>query len=285
MKIITIIISVFFAIVFASCEDVIQVKLDEGEPILTIDAFINNMRTQQKVRLTYTSGYFSQKANNGVTGATVQLKDLTTGKEYLFKDLANGNYVYDIIGTDTLGRVGHSYELTVTNQSNVFKARSHLNRTTKVDTIISEFKEASFGSTAGYETFFVAKDSVGNTPDFYWIKTFINRKFLNKGNEIKVSYDAAFGPGYDGEEFIIPIASIGTFKQFDTCRVELHSINLDTYNFLLQVQQQVTNGGLFATNPENIRTNITNTNNTKTKVVGWFCMSAVEFNEKVIKGK
>jgi hypothetical protein len=45
---------------------VIQVKLDEGDPIITIDAFINDMRSQQKVRLTYTNGYFSQKPNSPV---------------------------------------------------------------------------------------------------------------------------------------------------------------------------------------------------------------------------
>ena len=52
-------------------------------------------------------------------------------------------------------------------------------------------------------------------------------------------------------------------------------------NFLLQVQQQTTNSGLFATNPENVRTNIQNASNTKTKVVGWFCMSSVGFKEAV----
>jgi hypothetical protein len=66
------------------------------------------------------------------------------------------------------------------------------------------------------------------------------------------------------------------------CRVEIHSINLETYNFLTQVQTQTTNSGLFATSPENVKTNITNTTNNKTKVVGWFCMSAVGFRERVV---
>ena len=48
---------------FTSCEDVIQVKLDEGDPIVTIDAFVNDMRSTQKIRLTYTDDYFSQKPN------------------------------------------------------------------------------------------------------------------------------------------------------------------------------------------------------------------------------
>jgi hypothetical protein len=38
--------------------------------------------------------------------------------------------------------------------------------------------------------------------------------------------------------------------------VEIHSINLETYNFLTQVQTQTTNSGLFATSPENVKTNI-----------------------------
>ena len=74
------------AIGFASCEDVIQVKLDEGEPMVTVDAFINDMRSQQKVRLTYTDGYFSQKPNDPITGASVQIRDLTSGVDYIFAD-------------------------------------------------------------------------------------------------------------------------------------------------------------------------------------------------------
>jgi len=286
MKIIKLFISILAIISFTSCEDVIQVDLDEGAPIITVDAFVNDMRTQQKVRLTYTSGYFSQTSNTPITGATVHVKDLTSGVDYIFVDSNNGNYVYDINATDTLGRVGHQYELTVTHQGDIYKSSCRLNRTAQVDSLVAIYKDAgSFGGDAGYKFAFLGFDIPGDTMDYYWIKSYRNGVFFNKGGQMNIAADAAFGQGADGFPFITPIAEGITpmgevFNKYDVCRVEIHSINVDTWNFLYQIQTQTTNSGLFATSPENVKSNITATNNTN-KVVGWFCMSAVGFKEGV----
>ena len=42
-------LSLFF---FSSCEDVVQIKLDEGSELIVIDAFINDLRIDQKIRIT-----------------------------------------------------------------------------------------------------------------------------------------------------------------------------------------------------------------------------------------
>jgi hypothetical protein len=288
MKSIKIVLFILVVIGFTSCEDVIQVKLDQGDPIITIDAFVNDMRSQQKVRLTFTNGYFSQTPNSPVTGATVKVKDLTSGLEYNFTDNNDGNYVFNINSTDTLGRVGHNYELTVTHSGNVFTSTSRMNRTAQVDSIISEFKEGGgFADTdPGYDMSFLGFDIPGDTIDYYWIKSYRNGVFFNKGGDINICADGAFGNGADGFPFIPPIAQGITpfgerFQKNDVCRVEIHSINLPTYNFLTQVQTQTTNTGLFATSPENVKTNIKSSSE-KIKVVGWFCMSAVGFRERIV---
>jgi hypothetical protein len=288
MKSIKIVLFILVVIGFTSCEDVIQVKLDQGDPIITIDAFLNDMRSQQKVRLTFTNGYFSQTPNSPVTGATVKVKDLTSGLEYNFTDNNDGNYVFNLNTTDTLGRVGHNYELTVTHSGNVFTSTSRMNRTAQVDSIISEFNEGGgFGDTdPGYDMSFLGFDIPGDTIDYYWIKSYRNGVFFNKGGDINICADGAFGNGADGFPFIPPIAQGITpfgerFQKNDICRVEIHSINLPTYNFLTQVQTQTTNTGLFATSPENVKTNIKSSSE-KIKVVGWFCMSAVGFRERIV---
>lgn len=272
---------------FTSCEDVIQVKLDKGEPIVTIDAFINDMRSQQKVRLTYTDGYFSQKTNAPIVGATVVLKDLTNGQVYNFTDNTDGNYVFNLTSTDTLGRVGNEYEITVTHQGNVYTSSTALNRTAQIDSLHVEYREpGGFGGDEGYIFSFHGQDPTGDIPDFYWVKSYRNGVFFNKGSEINVAWDGANGTGADGLYFIPPISQAVTpsgevFQKFDVCRVEIHSINRDTYDFFLQVQRQTTNYGLFATTPENVKTNLKCTTSDKIKVVGWFSMSAVGSMEKV----
>ncbi|MBI3520093.1 MAG: DUF4249 domain-containing protein [Bacteroidetes bacterium] len=288
MKTIKLIICLLTVISFVSCEDVIQVKLDQGEPMVTVDAFVNDMRSQQKIRLTYTDGYFSQKPNEPITGASVHIKDLTSGLDYAFTDNTNGDYVLDLATTDTMGRVGHEYELTIVHQGTTFKASSRMNRTTKVDSLIAEYKEGGGlgGGKEGYKFSFLGFDPPGDTVDYYWIKSYRNGVFFNKGGEINICANGAYGQGADGFPFITPIAQAVTpfgevFNKYDVCRVEIHSIDLLTYNFLTQVQTQTTNSGLFATSPENVKTNIKNVTGDKVRVVGWFCMSAVGFKEGV----
>src|SRR6478609_144855 len=134
MKIFKLVLAFITVLSFTSCEDVIQVKLDQGTPLLTVDAFVNDMRKPQTVRLTYTDNYFSQKPNDPVTNATVVLRDVTSGELFNFSDVnGNGNYTYNLATTDTLGRIGHDYELTVTHQGNVFRSYSRMNRTAQVD--------------------------------------------------------------------------------------------------------------------------------------------------------
>lgn len=290
MKTLKLFFTLLTVVTLTSCEDVVQVKLDKGEPIVTVDAFINDLRSTQKVRLTYTDSYFSQTSNAPITGATVELKDLTSGANYVFTDNTDGNYVFNLTAADTIGRVGHTYQLKVTQGSNVFTSTSKLNRTTKVDSLISEFTEpGSFGGgEEGYKLSFLGFDIPGDTMDYYWVKSYRNGVLFNKGGDINICVNGAYGAGADGFPFIPPIAESITpfdevFKLNDVCRVEIHSINIDTYNFLTQVRTQTTNSGLFATNPENIKTNIINTTNSKVKVVGWFCMSAVGYKEEVAK--
>lgn len=281
--------SVFaLVLLFTSCEDVVQVKLDKGEPTITIDAFVNDMRTSQKIRLTYTDGYFSQKPNDPITGASVVLKDVTNGVTFNFVDGNNGDYIFNVQSTDTIGRVNHEYELTVTHQGNVYTSATKLNRTTSVDSIDVKFQEAgAFGGKEGYKCSFFGRDPQGEISDYYWIKSYRNSVFFNKGGDINIAENGANGAGSDGLFFIPPIAEGITpfgevFKKYDVCRVEVHSISKETYDFMQQVQSQTTNSGLFATTPENVKSNIKCQTSDKIKVVGWFSMSAVGYREKVV---
>lgn len=273
---------------FTSCEDVIQVKLDKGNPLVTVDAFVNNMRSEQKIRLTYTNDYFAKTKNDPVIGATVVVKDLTNGVSYNFTDKSNGDYVFTNNPTDTIARVNHSYELTINFKGVNYTAISKVNRTTSVDSIDVVYKEAgAFGGEAGYKCAFLGFDPTGKDADYYWIKSFRNNVMFNKGQEINLACDGAYSNAADGFPFIPPIAESITpggefFEKFDVVRVEIHSISEQTWNFLFQVQSQTTNSGLFATTPENIKSNVTSSD-ANVKVVGWFSMSAVGYREKIVQ--
>lgn len=271
----------------ASCEDVIQVKLDKGESIVTVDAFVNDLRQQQNIRLTYTDGYFSQKPNQGIAGATVKITDLNSGQLFNFADQGNGNYTLPVNAGDTIGRIGHQYKLEVTHQGVLYSSTILMKRTTTVDSIdVKKNDSTGFNPKKGYKCAFLGHDPAGDTVDYYWVKSFRNGVFFGKGGEINICENAGGGPGTDGLFFIPPVAEGITpfgevFQLSDVCRVEIHSITKETFDFLTQVQTQTTNSGLFATTPENVKSNITASGNVK--VVGWFSMSAVKFREKIVQ--
>jgi hypothetical protein len=281
------IILLITAMAFTSCEEVIQVKLDQGSKLLVVDAFVNDLRTYQTVRLTNTDSYFSGQNPPPVTNATVMLKDLTANKTYTFFNNNNGDYLYPITVADTIAFVDHSYELNIIYEGNAYTSYARQKRSTQVDSISSNFKPKNSFTEEGYYCKFWAFDQPGPEPDYYWIKAYRNGNFYNKGNQINLAFDGAYSAGADGFIFIPPISEAITpfgerYELNDICRVEVHSISKETYFFLLQVITQTTNSGMFATTPENVRTNI-NSPEGATKAIGWFNMATVGFLEKTVQ--
>lgn len=267
-------------VAMTSCEDPVQVKLDEGSKLLVVDAFITDQRTPQIVRLTNSDSYFSGKNPPVVTGANVLLRDLTNGLNYNFTDAGNGNYIYTLASTDTIGYVGHNYKLEVNYNGALYTSTALQKRTSVIDSIAVRFEPKSDFFKEGYYCTMWALDVPGPEPDYYWIKSYRNDSLFNKGSEINIAIDAANGSGADGLFFIPPIAQGITpfgevFHVNDKCKVEIHSVSKECYYFLRQVITQTTNSGLFATTPENVRTNINTPSGAKTQAVGWFNMASV----------
>lgn len=275
-------------LLITSCEDVIQIKLDEGSKLLVVDAFINDLRVDQRVRLTYTDSYFSNQNPPPVTNASVVLKDITANKVYTFQNNNNGDYVYNLIPTDTISYTNHTYRLEVIYNGDTYTAVGTQNRTTKIDSIQVEYKEKSAFQQAGYFCTMWAFDIPGPINDYYWIKAFRNDTLFTQGSQINIAINAANGAGADGLIFTPPIAGGITpfgqvYKLNDKCRVEIHSLSQETYSFLQQVISQTTNSGLFAATPENVKTNIVSPTNAKTKSIGWFNIASVNSLEKTVK--
>ncbi len=267
-----------------SCEDIIKVEVKKGETLLVVDAFLNNNLSTQTVRLTNTADYFSNAHTPPVLGALVILTDLTALKTFTFTPDGNGNYNYIPLASDSLAQIGHTYRLDVVYNGINYMALSKLNRTTTIDTILFEKQKTGLEDTTKepkkYFPYLVARDASG-AEDFYWIKTYKNGVFYNGSSEINVCQDAG-GPGTDGIYFIPPNAFFFLTpdreapEKGDALSIEIYSINKDTYDFILQMQIQMNNAqsGLFATAPENVRSNIENVTGSGMKAIGWFNIGA-----------
>ena len=278
-------------LLFSACENVVQIKLDKGSTLLVVDAFINDLRTTQKVRLTTTDDYFSGQNPPFVSGATVVLKDLTNNKIYNFSDKSNGDYTYSLTTSDTIGYVGHAYKLEETYNGNLYTSTVNQGSTAKLDSISAVYEDGSsiFAPKAGYYSVLWARDLPGPVSDYYWIRSSKNNVPYSKASEINLAIDGTNGsvPSNDTLLFTPPVINSLVPRDEvldigDTLSVEIHTISRETYYFLIQVINQTNNSGLFATTPENVRTNIVSPDGA-TKGIGWFSVSAVRAGGKRVK--
>lgn len=278
-------------ILSVSCEDVVQIKLDEGSKLYVIDAFVNDLRKTQVIRVTTNDTYFSNRQAPPVENASVILKDLTANRQFVFSYKGGGNYEYEIQAADTLARINHQYELNVTIDGETYTSLTIQKRTAVIDSISYElFTGGGFGPAPEQPFYFCtlwAKDKVDNNADYYWIKTFRNDSLLFSSSDINISIDGTNATVNNVPADSLPFTPPATFIGFKTyppqssCGVEIHSISPETYNFFVQAAAQINNGGLFATTPENVKTNILTPSSAKTKAIGWFNMATVA-SEKIV---
>ncbi len=293
-KIIKLSIIPFFVLLLSSCNDVIQIKLDQGSKLYVIDAFVNDLRSLQTIKVTTSDNYFSNKEAPPVTNANVVLKDITTNTQYTFTYTSNGNYTYSLTTIDTIAKPNHQYQINVTIDGNTYTSLVVTQKRAAILDSISVIYNNGQGINIGgekdtYSCLLFARDLGGPIPDYYWVRTYRNDTLFNGPSDINTCIDGTGGavnnPPKDTIFFTPPTTFMGgeTYLLNQTCKVEIHSVSRETYFFLVQALAQINNGGLFATTPENVKTNIITPAGIKPKAVGWFNVASTVTQTKLIK--
>jgi hypothetical protein len=283
---------------FFSCEDPISVDLGPTNGQVNVDAWLTNRSETQTIRLRRVSAYFDSSPSPSISGATVQVLDDRGNVFDFVEDGSTGNYLWTPAPGENLGEVNTEFGLRIDIDGKEYVSGTVMNRIMPIDSLVTEFREESFGEPEGYYAEVFARDFLG-AGDSYWIKTFKNGNFLNKPSEISIAFDASFTPGggVDGVTFISPIRSsvnrsadpadegsedtsdFAPWALGDSIRVEIHSISNASFFFLEESLTQMTLGdaALFAEPPANVPTNIIPVNPTEPSdgAVGFFNVAAV----------
>jgi hypothetical protein len=292
MKKLLYILSFPLVLAFTSCEDVVQIKLDEGSKLYVIDAFISDLRNDQVVRVTTNDSYFANREAPPVDNAIVTLVDLNTNANYNFTYTTKGKYVFPITANDTIARTGHRYMLKVTIGGETYSSITEQKRTAVIDSIASYYNDGSdpfAGPANTYVCLLFARDKADNNADYYWLRTFRNDTLFNGSADLNICIDGTGGIVTNAPTDTIAFTPAATFlgfktyKQNDKCKVEIHSISRETYFFFYQALTQINNAGLFATTPENIKTNISTPSTAPIRAIGWFNMASAVTKEKIVQ--
>jgi hypothetical protein len=284
---------------FSACEDIIQVNVEQKQKKIVIDAFIDNRHQTQTIRLIESIPFFDIPGTEPpLTTANVVLVDTTgggiSGAPIIFKHDSMGYYRWtpNPATGDTL-KVGHSYALIIVEGSDTLIGGATLNPTiSQIDslrTVPVEGNGPPFIDT-GRDCEIFAYDLTG-TENYYWLKTFRNDTFFSTINKLNISQDMGNNSnGQDGGLFIYPIRFsnlnefLRPYRDGEKVRVEIHSISRFAYYWFQLVVNQSNNGGLFATPPVNIQSNLFMLNkNSKRGVAGFFNIAAVNSIEMIVK--
>ncbi|HVI47345.1 MAG TPA: DUF4249 domain-containing protein [Chitinophaga sp.] len=270
-----------------ACEDKVDLNIKEGKSYPVMDAWITTDPGQQHIKFTMSVPYTDNNPAPIINDATITLFDLTAGKTYpfAFKDKM---YTYDA-GTASIGVVGHAYKLHVEYKGEIFEAYDTIRRVATIDSITSKFKkkEDARSGKEGYYATFHARDPLGG-PDYNWIRSYRNDTLTRLKDMLTIDGSLAEGVS-DGQQFILPVEEGITredkpFQQNEKVIVRLFSATYRSYDFLLQLNNQLESGGLFAKVLENVKSNMDNTTpNGKIKMLGWFGASAVSRAEYTFK--
>jgi len=293
--------SLLLLALLASCEQDFFPELEEAEPQIVVDAWINNKPEAQTVRLTYTQSYFDAVTPEGVINASVYIVDNDNNRFDFIEKGTEGVYEWTpSVAQPAFGEIGKDYNLLIETDGNTFTSSSKMNRVAEIDSIRFRLEVGNSFFPTSYFAEFFARDNEGHG-DTYWIKAWKNGQFLNKPNEINIAFDAGFtaGGNVDGIYFIQPIRDainpldtdendefISPYSPGDSVYVEVHSINYETFIYLNELQTQIDRPGgfaeLFAVPLSNVPTNIVNTNPEGPAAVGFFNVSAVSSDGKTL---
>ncbi len=273
-----------------SCEDVINIDVKEGKQQLVVDAWLTDEIGEQKVTLTLSQPYFDQTEPLPALGAEVYVvrEDST---RFRFVDHDNdGVYTFSPRNRNFL-RLNENVALYIQYAGEEYYSISQLKRVPPIDSLkyqpITLPIKPDDSPQSGFLAQFFANDFEGEG-DTYLIRSYKNDVLRGRSGEYTLSYDGGLSPGNgsDGMLFLQPVRmgiNSGLFVDQDKVTVELYSIPLDAYYFLYQVQAETNNGGIFATPPANIPSNVFNLNpESKEKAVGLFFVSRMSRYSAVI---
>ena len=294
MKLYQLYIPLFIALFCIACEDDINVDLEDAEPLVVVDAWINDLPSTQRIVLTRSQTYFDNTLPLGITGATVTVED-QDGRVYDFAESTTaGEYTWEPTSGETFGEVGNTYTLNIAVGGATYRATSVRNAVPPIDSItFTRQQDDLFLPDGSYTAEFWVRDLQG-IGDTYWIRSYKNGKLLNKPADLTVAFDAAFNSGsdFDGIPFISPIREsinpfdeddddeiLPPFEQGDSVFVELHAITNDAFDFINEmIIQTDRNGGfaeLFANPIANLPTNIERVGDIGDAAVGFFNVASV----------
>ena len=254
---------------FLSCEEVVEVELQENTPRLVIEASLlwekGTPGNDQIIRLSLTAPFFEDELPPA-TGAAVIVYD-QDGREFKFEEIAPGIYRNEqfITSFNTI------YELVIEYNSETYTATEEFTPTPSLEFV----EQRSDGGFGGDETelrvFFNDPPEVDN---YYLFR------FLHEDLSIQI-YEDEFTNG----NLTFAYFTNDHLEPGDEVWFEIQGISRRFYEYMFILRSQSGNngGGPFQTQPTTVRGNVVNTTNPGNFAFGFFRLSETDYLSYIIE--
>ena len=251
---------------FTTCEDVIDVDLNETEPRLVIEASINWFKNTtgntQSIKLSLTAPFFNDTVLPA-NGASVQITDANNNTFNFIEENTTGIYK----NTTFIPVINQTYNLTINYQNEVYTATETLKSVTPID-YIEQINDGGFtGEDIELKVFYTDPAAEEN----YYFFEFISDIPVLPTLEV---YDDEFTNGNQ----IFGYYTEEDLAAGDEVTIRNYGISERFYEFMFILLQQGSEdgGGPFETQPATVRGNCINQTNPDNYPFGYFRLSEVD---------
>lgn len=245
----------------ASCQKVVDLKLNNAAAQLVIEGDLNNIGGRQVVKISKSVPFTSTNIFPAVSGALVSLSD-DGGKIYNFTEDTLGTYASSLKGLP-----GKTYTLTVQVNGKIYTAQSTMPQPIKLDSISSrqnQFNKKKRSITAHYA------DPV-SIPNQYRFVMYVNGMEVNN---IFANDDNFIDGQYVHEDLFQNATDI---LPGDKVTVEMQCIDPAIFTYWFSLEQQQSNNPGGGTAPSNPPSNFNN------NALGYFSAHTSERKSIVVK--
>jgi len=246
-------------ICMSSCEEVVDIDLQESKPRLVVEASIiwekESLGNNQTIILSNTAPFYNSE-NPPAEGAIVTINS-STEETYLFIEIAPGIYE----NKNFKPELDKEYTLSINYKNEIYTANEKMISVVDLENVEQSLNGGFSGDNIELKAYYVDPVEMEN---FYLFKFFYDDSSLQ-------IYDDEFTNGNRTFAYF----SDEDLKSGDQVNFEIQGISERFYEYLYILSSQAgeNNGGPFQTQPTTVRGNIINTTNTENFAFGYFRLS------------
>lgn len=252
-----------------SCEEVVNIPLEESEARVVIDASIEWVKdsegNNQFIKIFKTTPFYEEDTD-AVVNAQVKVFS-EDGNSFVFQHQQEGIYT----NTNFRPELNMQYELEIIIDNEIYKATESLIPVVNID-YVEQLDSGGFtGEDIEIKAFYTDPAA---TEDYYLFK------FRNEDVNLEF-YEDEFSNGNQ----IFGYYSTEDIEPGDEIEIEIQGISEKYYEFLFILRSQggSNQGGPFETMPATVRGNIINTTNPDNYPYGYFRLSEVDSTIYVVQ--